>query len=232
MQNLVIKSLSKSYGLLDVFTDFNLSIKLGKVTAIMGASGVGKSTLLNILSGEITDYQGEILNAPTKISYVFSKDRLVPSLTVFENVKLVLGDKNKDEADALCNNILGKLGLALATDLYPRQLSTGMKKRTNLARAFAYDGDLMLLDEPFANLDIATKIEMTELFLKIQRERKQTAIIVTHDLAEAITVADEIVLIERNLPPKVFSKSEYDTQSIIAQIQKAFTPYDKIEKQL
>ena len=229
MADLVIKSLNKSFGANDVFKDFNLTIKSGSVLAILGASGVGKSTLLNILSGEITDYTGEINGKPEKISYVFSKDRLVPTLTVFQNVRLVLGEEKSKELDDLCRDILFKSGLDRDVDLYPHQLSTGMAKRVNLARAFIYGGELMLLDEPFANLDIVTKLDAIDLFLKLQKERKQTAILVTHDVAEAISVADEIAIIKWQEPAITFSKSDYDSQTLIEKIKVTLKGTDKVE---
>ena len=230
MVNLVIKSLKKDFSGNVIFNDFNLTVKSGSVVAILGASGVGKSTLLNIISGEITDYQGEVIGRPKKISHVFNKDRLVPSLTVFENVRLVLGDEKNKKLDDLCYDVLKKVGLNNAVNLYPRQLSTGMSKRVNLARAFVYGADLMLMDEPFANLDLVTKFEITDLFSTLQKESGQTAILVTHDVSEAIYLADELVVIKRDESPIVIAKGNDDDQTIIAKIKSAFKSCDKIEK--
>lgn len=230
MADLVIKSLNKSYVNNVIFKDFDLTVKSGRVIAVLGASGVGKSTLLSIISGEITDYQGDISGRPEKISYVFNKDRLVPSLTVFENVRLVLGEQKDTVLDDLCHDVLEKCGLKNSEHLYPKQLSTGMSKRVNLARAFVFGGDLMLMDEPFANLDIRTKLEITDLFLKLQREKRQTAILVTHDVSEAIFIADEIVIIKKGEPATVLDKADYDVQEIVAKIKTTFTTSDKMEK--
>lgn len=190
MENVKIKSLTKKYGEKIVLDKLDLEIPSKKITALLGGSGVGKTTLLNILAGHITDFCGKISNLPKKSSYVFQNDRLVPNLTVKENLLLVKKDADVDFW-------LEKVGLKDAGDLYPYQLSKGMAKRVNLARAFAYGAEFMLLDEPFSNLDIVLHKSLVELFYKLQKENGVTAVIVTHDLDECLTLADKTVVLTK-----------------------------------
>ena len=181
-----IKNFSKSYSEVCVFKDFNLNLEDGKITCILGESGSGKTTLLNAVSGLIK-YEGSI--SPVKCSYVFQQPRLVPNLTVYGNLKLVCGNEDK------IANMLGRVHLTEKAQSYPVKLSGGQAQRVALARAFLYESEAILMDEPFSALDLKLKKEMTELFFEIWREDKRTALFVTHDVDEAASVAQRIVVI-------------------------------------
>ena len=181
-----IKNLTKRYGDLTVYEDFNLDIKDGEVTCILGESGCGKTTLLNCIAG-LTDYEGEITKV--KCSYIFQTPRLVPNLTVGGNLKLICKDEKAiDEA-------LEKVRLTDKKNAYPVALSGGQAQRVSIARAFLFSSDLILMDEPFSSLDLKLKIEISQQFLQIQNESRRTALFVTHDVDEALQLADRIVVI-------------------------------------
>ncbi|MDE6355893.1 MAG: ABC transporter ATP-binding protein [Clostridia bacterium] len=182
-----IKNLYKSYGQNRVYENFNLSIEEGKVTCILGESGSGKTTLLNCIA-RLTDFNGEI--PALKCSYVFQSPRLVPNLTVFKNLSLVLNDGAK------ITEILKKVRLTEKADEYPCNLSGGQAQRVGLARAFLVKSDIILLDEPFASLDLKLKTEMEKLFFEIRQADNRTALFVTHDVDEAITVADRVIVLK------------------------------------
>ena len=181
-----IKNLTKRYGNLTVYENFNLELKEGEVTCILGESGCGKTTLLNCIAG-LTDHQGEITKV--KCSYIFQTPRLVPNLTVGGNLKLICKDENA------VDEVLEKVRLADKKNAYPVGLSGGQAQRVSIARAFLFDSDLVLMDEPFSSLDLKLKIEISQLFLQIQNENRRTALFVTHDVDEALRLANRIVVI-------------------------------------
>lgn len=146
--------ISKSYGDKTVFESFNASFPESKITAVLGESGSGKTTLLNILAG-LTDYSGEIKNAPKRAAFVFQRDRLVKNLTVKQNIELVT--KTADVSAALED-----FGLGGCENKYPEELSAGMARRVAILRAMLFDSDTVLMDEPFVNLDVALKYRLIE----------------------------------------------------------------------
>jgi ABC-type nitrate/sulfonate/bicarbonate transport system ATPase subunit len=182
-----ISNLNKSYGDSVVYNNFNLDIEDGKITCILGESGSGKTTLLNILAG-LTDYQGDI----TKVtcSYIFQQPRLVPNLTVKGNLKLVCNDDKKiDEALAMAQ-------IADKASSYPISLSGGQAQRVSILRAFLFKNDVILMDEPFASLDLKLKIKLMDFFKSMWKSDKKTAVFVTHDIDEALYFADRIIAID------------------------------------
>lgn len=181
-----IANLTKKYGNLTVYDNFNLDIEEEKVTCILGESGSGKTTLLNCIA-RLTPYEGDI--AEVKCSYIFQTPRLIPNLTVFGNLKLVCGDEER------INTILKWVKLSDKSSSYPIKLSGGQAQRVSIARAFLYDGDMLLMDEPFSSLDLKLKYEMFALFKELKTEYKKTALFVTHDVDEAAMLADRIIVI-------------------------------------
>lgn len=182
-----IKNLTKSYSDTAVYENFNLTVEEGKITCILGESGSGKTTLLNAVAN-LTEYGGEITHK--KCSYIFQLPRLVPNLTVFGNLKLICNDEEK------INSILQAVKLSDKAQSYPINLSGGQKQRVSIARAFLYESEIILMDEPFSSLDLKIKNEMINLFFDLWKNDKRTALFVTHDLFEALSVAHRILVLK------------------------------------
>ena len=188
MEMISIKNVTKRYGDKTVYENFNLDIEKDRITVILGESGSGKTTLLSMLAN-LTDYDGEIVGVANQKSMIFQTDRLIPNLTVEENIKLVV--PNADVQSALL-----KVGLDGTKDLYPKSLSGGMARRVAIVRALLYDAPILLMDEPFINLDIAHKFSIIDDIKNNQKTSPKTVIMVTHDVKEALLIADRIVVIK------------------------------------
>jgi len=163
--------------------------------ALFGPSGCGKSTLLNIIAGVDRSFSGAVRfggGGARRIGYVFQAPRLLPWRTVRQNLELVL---RRDVDRAAVDGLLAEVGLAEAAEFYPSRLSGGMARRAALARAFAIDPDVLLLDEPFVSLDAAAAARLRALLLRLVATRPATVLFVTHDAAEAVTLADRILLL-------------------------------------
>ena len=181
-----IKNLSNSYGALNVYQNFDLSLEEGNITCLLGESGSGKTTLLNCVA-RLTDFSGEI--SSVKCAYIFQTPRLVPNLTVFQNLKLVCGD------ETAINTVLEKVHLFDKKNAYPVELSGGQAQRASIARAFLFGGEIILMDEPFSSLDLKLKNEISRLFISLCRESRRTALFVTHDVDEAAMLADRTLVL-------------------------------------
>lgn len=195
---LVSKSISKKYEENLILENINFELYSGEIISILGPSGIGKTTFLNILIGLTEQTSGEIINFGNKIGYVFQEDRLVSWLNLFENIKLV--QKNSNDNEIFKN--LELVGLSDYYNYFPSQLSGGMKHRGSIARALTYAGDIMLLDEPFKSLDIKLRLELLDLMKFLKDTRKIGFILVTHDIEEAVYVSDRI-LIFKGKPAKI-----------------------------
>lgn len=172
-----LSHVSKHYGEKEVLHDFSLTLGESGVTAIVGRNGSGKTTLLRILAGLERKYSGEVVTGE-RVAYVFQDYRLVTSLTALENIALVLDKARRGEAI----EYLRAVGLEAEADILPDSLSGGMKQRLALGRAFAYGGDLLLLDEPFSALDDEWRQKMTDAVRDCARTRP--VVLVTHDLQD------------------------------------------------
>lgn len=182
-----IKHLSKRYSGQSIFEDFNLEIEKGKVTCILGESGAGKTTLLNIIAG-LTEYEGEVESV--SCSYIFQEPRLVPNLTVKNNLLLVCKDEQR------IGSMLQRVGLSSKSESYPVALSGGQARRVAIARAFLYESDVVLMDEPFSSLDLKLKTDMINVFSEVRSANGgRTAVFVTHDVDEALYIADRIIVL-------------------------------------
>ncbi len=192
---MIISDVDKKYNDLVVFEKLNLTIKDHEITAILGPSGCGKTTLLNIIS-KTTDYSGTIEGNDGKISYLFQSQRLLSNLTVKKNIEYVLRSYlDKQEREKVTNDILKKVELTEFANYYPSQLSGGMAQRVSIARAFAYDSDIMLMDEPFKGLDISLKKKIIDVFLRLYKSDKKTTLFVTHDIDDALIMANRIIVL-------------------------------------
>lgn len=191
-----IINLNKSYGDKNIFENFNLECEKGKITAIMGRSGIGKTTLLKIIAGLI-DYDGKI-ECDGNISYVFGEASLIPSLTVKQNLSYAVSHviKDKVEREKAIIDILEQVELKGEINSYPQNLSTGMAQRVALARGFLYPSKLLIMDEPFRGLDTALKSKLERYFLKLLSKDNKTVILITHDINEALLLADRIIVFD------------------------------------
>ncbi|KQN67908.1 aliphatic sulfonates ABC transporter ATP-binding protein [Rahnella sp. FC061912-K] len=195
-----LSGITKKYGTRTVLNDINLRIPPGQFVAVVGRSGCGKSTLLRLLAGLEKTTQGELLSASAPLSQVrddtrlmFQDDRLLPWKRVIDNVGLGLKGKWRDAALAA----LEEVGLADRADEWPSALSGGQKQRVALARALIHRPRLLLLDEPLGALDALTRIEMQSLIERLWQQHDFTVLLVTHDVSEAVTVADRVILIDQ-----------------------------------
>ena len=180
MNTISIRNIHKSFDGKEVLSNFNAEIPTGSVTALMGLSGCGKTTLLNILMGFEKPDSGEVCGIPERISAVFQEDRLCESFSALTNLRLVYG-KNTTDDEAL--QLLGKMGLKGSEKKPVRELSGGMRRRVAIARALLAEGDMLILDEPFKGLDESTREEVAGEILS--QTQGKTVLMVTHDRREA-----------------------------------------------
>ena len=203
-----INNISMNYHSLTAETaalaDISFGVQEGHFLSIVGPSGCGKSTLLNIIAGLITPSYGKIvINRSTdssnflKIGYMFQKDQLFDWLTIWDNVLLGLKINHSvtDDNKEMVKNLLISYNLWEFRDHHPRELSGGMRQRVALIRTLALSPEVLLLDEPFSALDYQTRLNISDEVYEIIKKEKKTTIMVTHDIAEAIAMSDEIIIL-------------------------------------
>lgn len=215
---LKLENINKSYGEKQIFSGFNASFRLGKVSAILGNSGQGKTTLLNVVAG-LTEFSGKVTPNFEMVSYVFQGARLIENLTLLQNVEYVLQNQipNKTERK---NHALYWLSLAEISHLknkYPSQISGGEAQRVQLARAFSYKSDLLIMDEPFSSLDIGLKSRLIDLYTAFLQKSPKTVLFVTHNVIEATDFADDIYVLGKNSIIKVSFDKEDQLSRLSAQ---------------
>ena len=179
-----------------VIENLNLTINPQEFVCLVGPSGCGKTTLLNIIAGLDTDFTGEIsvgqVTKKSKIGVVFQNPRLLAWRTVRQNIELV---QERFQNAELIDELLDVMQLTAFQNVYPERLSLGMSRRVALIRAFAVNPDLLLMDEPFVSLDAPTARQVRDLLLLLWEKRPHTVLFVTHDLREAIALADRLVFL-------------------------------------
>ena len=202
----VCKTFRRREAVVEALRDFNLTIHQREIVAVIGPSGCGKSTLLNMIAGIYPPSKGQILYKGTRVSdlntdvgYMTQKDNLLPWRSVRDNIAfpLELAGMARSERDDQAEKIIKAVGLDGFQTRFPNELSGGMRKRVSLARMIVYGAETALLDEPFAALDAQLKLAMHGLLLQLAAENKQTVIFVTHDLMEAVTLADRVIVCTR-----------------------------------
>ncbi|MFC4022271.1 ABC transporter ATP-binding protein [Oceanobacillus longus] len=198
MSNIELKNVSKSYGDNEVLRDINLSVEQGSFTAIVGRSGCGKSTLLRIIAKLEESTKGSLSfltddAKEPKIRIMFQDDRLLPWKNILNNI--TLGAVNP----AAAKISLEEVGLMDKKDDWPDQLSGGQKQRIALARALASNPGVLLFDEPLGALDALTRMEMQNLIEGLWQQQKFTSLLVTHDVTEAIHLADRVIVIDKGV---------------------------------
>ena len=200
-----IDELGKSYptpaGPAEIVRDFNLDVAEGEFVCLVGHSGCGKSTVLSIVMGLIPPSTGGVAIAGREVDgpgtdrgVVFQSATLLPWLSARENVRLALGQVRPGARGADAEPYLDAVGLAGLGERFPRQLSAGMQQRVGIARAFAIEPRLLLLDEPFSLLDALTRMDLQDELMTLWEAKRKTVIMVTHDVDEALLLADRVVM--------------------------------------
>lgn len=199
---LSIAKIRKRYGDIPVIGGIDLEVPAGEVLAVVGPSGCGKSTLLRLVAGLDTRYAGEIrvdgsvIRGPDpRVGLVFQEPRLFPWLTIARNVAFGLPDPDGPKARELVADTLAVMGLAPFAMALPKHLSGGMAQRAALARALVTEPQVLLLDEPFSALDAFTRMRLQDHLLAAWERYRPTLVLVTHDLDEAVYLADRVVLL-------------------------------------
>ena len=211
-KTLEIKNLSYSFGDNHILKDINIYVKENEVVAIVGSSGVGKSTLFNLIAGVLKKQSGEItINGSDdyigKVAYMLQKDLLFEHKTIINNVILPLIIAKIDKKVALeeGRKILKQFNLEKYADKYPKQLSGGMRQRVALIRTYMFKRNIFLLDEAFSALDAITKKELHKWYLNLKKEFNLTTLLITHDIEEAIFLSNRIYILA-NKPGEIIKE--------------------------
>ena len=209
---LTVRNLKKGYTEIPIFENFNLIIEEKKITCILGPSGIGKTTLLNVISGitnadsgDLSDFKGR------NFSYIFQEPRLLRWKTVYGNISFVLKDLySKNETSQITNKYMDIVGLAKFRDYYPDNISGGMAQRVSIARAFAYPSEILIMDEPFKSLDMKLKKNLINSFINLWETDHRTVIFVTHDMEEAAYIGNNIFILKDSLPTNIKKEVNID----------------------
>lgn len=196
MKDIIFKNFSFSYPDKEIYKNFNAVFFGGKINVVLGASGVGKTTLLNTLTG-LSGFDGEIENMPKNVSYIFQSDRLVKTISVEKNLDFVLKNAISDKT-ARKNAIYDMAKLLEISDVLkrlPTEISGGQAQRVQMARAFLYPSEVMLLDEPFKGLDVSLKTRLIKKFLELWGRDGRTVVLVTHDVYDALLMGDKVFVL-------------------------------------
>lgn len=211
MSNLEVRIQDKRFNGKTILRDLEFAAQQGESLALVGPSGAGKSTLLNLISGLDDNFTGSVSwdgaplyhpgESPQQLGMMFQEPRLMPWLSVLDNVRLVSQSRdskrarNESQVTARATSLLREVGLGDNLDAWPGQLSGGMQRRVALARAFMISPRLLLLDEPFVSLDMPTGNRLRESLLRLCRRARPLVLYVTHDLREALAIADRVLFL-------------------------------------
>ncbi len=199
------------YGATVVVDQISFQVKPGQVVALTGPSGSGKTTLLHIAAQLITPAQGTVENQFRQTAYIFQEPRLLPWRTTIDNIALGLKARrvSRTVRQQIAWNLAERLGLGAAHAHYPHQLSGGMRQRVALGRALAINADLLLMDEPFSALDVGRRRELQDLLLRLLAEYGLAVLFVSHDLAEAVRLGDELLVLS-SAPGRIVYRWQQD----------------------
>lgn len=179
-----------------ILNNFSLELQKHRVLAVIGKSGCGKSTLVRLISGLLSPTEGKISIDPSlRVGVVFQDPRLLPWKTVFENVALPIRNESMKQQQKVVREVLELVGLSHAENYYPAELSGGMAQRAALARALVQSPEVLLMDEPFGALDAITRAQIQVDFEAIQQRKKMTVVLITHEVNEAVRLADEVMVL-------------------------------------
>lgn len=212
---IAFEHVSKSFDSLKVLDDLSFRIGPGEILGIVGPSGAGKTTILKLITGIVAPDEGSVRVAGGAVGYVFQEPRLLPWRTALDNVAVALRAQGTDKTDArkTATRWLDRVGLAGFEQYHPAELSGGMAQRVAVARALAVEPAILLMDEPFSNMDVALKASLMATLQQILKERTTTAVYVTHDLTEALQLADRIVEVT---PSKTFRELDLSDRAAVA----------------
>ena len=212
MRDICVKNLTCSYEQKTIFDNFDVTFEQGKINVILGGSGVGKTTLLNAIAG-IKSYEGQIEGCEGGVSYIFQKDRLIPSISVYKNLDLILKGVVKDKAERkrMIEQTAVDLEISDVLKSLPSEISGGQAHRVSMARAFLYPSDVMLLDEPFKALDTALKTRLIKQFAALQEKKNKTVVFVTHAIDECLLLADDYFVFD-DAPVKIVLQGKINSK--------------------
>lgn len=212
MKDIIFKNFSFSYPDKEIYKNFNAVFFGGKINVVLGASGVGKTTLLNALTG-LSGFDGEIENMPKNVSYIFQNDRLVKTISVEKNLDFVLKNAICDKT-ARKNAIYDMAKLLEISDVLkrlPTEISGGQAQRVQMALAFLYPSEVMLLDEPFKGLDVSLKTRLIKKFLELWGRDGRTVVLVTHDVYDALLMGDKVFVLSGS-PADIVYETELNVE--------------------
>ena len=213
MININIKE--KFFKDIKILENIKISVREGEFLSIIGPSGCGKTTLLNITSSLDKDFNGKVTISSSNIGFVFQDHRLIPWLTIKENLLIISKEKDMNHI----NELLKIVGLNDILDVYPKNLSGGMARRVSFVRAFINKPKVIFLDEPFISLDYPTAMALKKDFLELCKKFNVTVILVTHDLSEAIYLSNRILFFSKNPASQILeyensNNQEFDLKKI------------------